>query len=103
MSSKLLKNGVYDMLVTQKDVITKIMGIIRPKSIDTLKNKCGGAFMILKTNHFNEGEQYGFLTTVIPEPKYCIVINNAACVYASPPNPGANAATALAANVSAAH
>ncbi len=90
------------MLDMQKDVITKIKGIITPKSINTLENKFGGAFTILKTNHFDKGEGYGFLATIIPEPKYCIVINNAAWVYASPPNPGAYAAAALAANVSAA-
>jgi hypothetical protein len=74
MSAKLSKNGAYDMLVAQKDVIMKITGIITPKSIDTLKNKLGSTFTILKTNHFDEGERYGFLATVIPEPKYCIVI-----------------------------
>jgi hypothetical protein len=89
------------MLVAQKDVITKITVIITPKSIDTLKNELGGAFLILKTNHYDEGEQCGFLATIIPEPKYCIVINNAAWVYASLPNPKAYMAAALAANVSA--
>ncbi len=39
------------MLVTQKDAITKITGIITPKSIDTLKKKLGGAFTILKSTH----------------------------------------------------
>jgi hypothetical protein len=86
----------------KKGVITKITGIITPESINTLENKLGGAFMILKTNHFDKGERYGFLATVIPEPKYRIVINNTACVYASPPNPGAYMAAALAANVSTA-
>jgi hypothetical protein len=46
MSSKIYKNGAYKILVAQKDAITKIMGIITPKSIDTLKNKLGGAFTI---------------------------------------------------------
>jgi hypothetical protein len=90
------------MLVAQKDTITKITGIITPKSIDTLKNKLGGAFTILKSTHFNEGQQYGFLATVIPKAKYCIVINNPTWVYAALENPGAYAAAALGANVSAA-
>jgi hypothetical protein len=64
------------MLVTQKDTITKITGIITPKSTDTLKNKLGGAFTILKSTHFNEGQWYGFLATVIPEAKYRIVIKD---------------------------
>jgi hypothetical protein len=56
MSTKLSKNGAYDMLVAQKDTITKITGIITPKSIDTLENKLCGAFAILKSTHFNEGQ-----------------------------------------------
>ncbi len=44
------------MLVSQKDTITKITGIIMPESIDTLEIKLGGAFTILKSTHFNEGQ-----------------------------------------------
>jgi hypothetical protein len=91
------KNGAYDMLVTQKDIITKITGIITPKSIDTLKNELGGAFTILKSTHFTDGQRYGFLASVIPEDKYRIVIDSPAWVYTAPVTPGAYAATALAA------
>ncbi len=49
------------MLVAQKGAITKIMGIITPKSIDTLENKLGGAFPIVKSTHFVDGQRYGFL------------------------------------------
>ncbi len=90
------------MLVTQKDTITKITSIITPDSIDTLKNKLGGAFTILKSTHFNEGQQYGFLAMVIPQEKYQIVINNPKWVYTAPGNPGVYAAAALGANVSTA-
>jgi hypothetical protein len=34
------------MLVVQKEIITKITGIIPPESIDNLENKLGGAFTI---------------------------------------------------------
>jgi hypothetical protein len=70
MSTKLSKIGAYKMLIAQKDAITKIMGIITPKSIDTLKNKLGGAFTILKSTHFVDGQRYGFLASVIPQDKY---------------------------------
>jgi hypothetical protein len=103
MSSKLSKNGVYEILVTQKDTMTKIMGIITPKSINTLKNELGGAFTILKSTHFAKGEQYGYLACIIPEEKYCIVITDPTWVYAAPINPGAYTAAALTAGVSAAH
>jgi hypothetical protein len=100
--NKLSKNGAYDMLVAQKDVTTKITGIIMPKSIDTLKNELGGAFTILKSTHFTDGQCYGFLASLIPKDKYRIVINSPAWVYTAPVNPSAYAATALAAGVSAA-
>jgi hypothetical protein len=102
MSTKLSKNGAYNMLVTQKDTITKITGIITPESIDNIENKLGGAFTILKSTHFNEGQQYGFLATVIPQAKYRIIINDPTWVYAAPGNPGVYTAAALGANVSAA-
>jgi hypothetical protein len=98
MSTKSSKNGAYDMLVTQKDTIMKITGIIMPESIDTLENKLGGAFTILKSTHFNKGQRYGFLAMVIPQAKYRIVINNPTWVYAAPGNLGVYAAAALGAN-----
>jgi hypothetical protein len=90
------------MLVAQKDAITKITGIITPKSIDTLKNKLGGAFTIVKSTHFVDGQCYGFLVSVIPQEKYRVVISNPAWVYMAPANPGAYSAAALIAGVSTA-
>jgi hypothetical protein len=90
------------MLVAQKDVITKITGIITPKSIDTLENELGGAFTILKSTHITDRQCYCFLASVIPNDKHRIVINSPAWVYTAPVNPGAYAAMALAAGVSAA-
>jgi hypothetical protein len=102
MSSKLSKNGEYKILLAQKDTITKITGIITSKSIDTLKNELGGAFTILKFTHFAKGG-YRYLACIIPEEKYRIVIADPVWVYTAPVNPGAYAATALAAGVSRAH
>ncbi len=90
------------MLVSQKDAITRITGIITPESFDGLENELGGAFTKLKSTHFAEGQRYGFLATVIPQEKYRIVISDAACIYVAPVNPGAYAAAALALGVSTA-
>ncbi len=90
------------MLVAQKDAITKITGIITPKSIDTLKNKLGGAFTIVKSTYFVDGQRYGFFANMIPQEKYRVVISNPAWVYVAPANPGAYLAAALVAGVSAA-
>jgi hypothetical protein len=102
MWTKSSKNGAYKMLVAQKDAITKITGIITPKSIDTLENKLGEAFTIVKSTHFVDGQRYGFLASVIPQEKYRVVISNPAWVYVAPANPGAYSAAALVAGVSAA-
>jgi hypothetical protein len=90
------------MLVAQKDTITKITGIITPESIDTLENKLGGAFTIVKSTHFADGQRYGFFASVIPQEKYRIVISNPTWVYVTPANPGTYSAAALVAGVSAA-
>jgi len=90
------------MLVSQKDAITRITGIITPESINGLENKIGGAFSKLKSTHFAEGQRYCFLATVIPQEKYRIVISDAAWIYEAPVNPGAYAAAALVQGVSAA-
>jgi hypothetical protein len=103
MSSKSSKNGVYKILVAQKDAITKITGIKTSKSINTLKNELGGAFTILKSTHFAKGEQCRYLACVMPEEKYRIVIADPTWVYTAQVNPGAYAAAALAAGVSVAH
>ena len=90
------------MLVAQKDLISKITGIITPEAVDALENELGGAFTKLKSTHFTKAQKYGFLATVIPQEKYRIVIGDAAWIYIAPPNLGAYAAAALVAGVSAA-
>jgi hypothetical protein len=94
---------VYEILVAQKDVTMKITGIITPKSINTLENELGGAFTILKSTQFAKGEQYGYLSCIIPEEKYRIVIAGPNQVDTAPVNPGTYAVAVLAAGVSIAH
>ncbi len=65
---------MYKILIAKKDAIMKITGIITPKSIDTLENKLGGAFTMLKSTHFAKGQRYGYLACIIPEEKHRIVI-----------------------------
>jgi hypothetical protein len=67
-----------------------------------LRMNWGGAFTILKSTHFTDGQRYGFMVSIIPEDKYRIVIDSPAWVYTAPVNPGAYGATALAAEVSTA-
>jgi hypothetical protein len=101
MTSK-AKNGAYKILTAQKSTITKIAGAITPEAVNNLRNKIGGIFTILKSTHFDKGQQYGYLACDISEEKYRVVIANVTWTYAAPINPGAYAATALGAGVSAA-
>jgi hypothetical protein len=101
MTSK-AKNGAYEILAAQKSTVTKIAGVITPEAVDNLENEIGGIFTILKSNHFEEGQCYGYLACVIPEDKYRVVIANNTWAYQAPDNPGAYAVTALGAGVSAA-
>ena len=101
MTSK-AKNGAYEILAAQKSTVTKIAGVITPEAVDNLENEIGGIFTILKSNHFDEGQCYGYLACVIPEDKYRVVIANNTWTYQAPDNPGAYAVTALGAGVSAA-
>jgi hypothetical protein len=101
MSSK-TKNGAYKILAGQKDTVTRIAGVITPEAINNLKDKIGGIFTIIKSTHFNEGQRYGYLGCIIPEAKYQLVIADNMWTYAAPQNPGAYAAAALNAGISAA-
>jgi hypothetical protein len=56
----------------------------------------------LKSTHFTKGQGYGYLTCIIPKEKYRIVIADPVWVYTALVNPGAYAAVALAAGLSAA-
>jgi hypothetical protein len=101
MTSK-AKNGAYEILAAQKSTVTKIAGVITPEAVDNLENEIWGIFAILKSNHFDEGQRYGYLACIIPEDKYRVVIANNTWTYQAPDNPGAYAVTALGAGVSAA-
>ena len=59
MTSK-AKNGAYEILAAQKSTVTKIAGVITPEAVDNLENEIGGIFTILKSNHFDEGQRYGY-------------------------------------------
>ncbi len=96
------KNGAYEILVTQKDAISKITETITSESMNTLKNELGGAFTILKSIHFAKGQQNGYLAFVIPKEKYRILIADPVWVCSAPVIPGTYSAAALAAGMSVA-
>ncbi len=50
-----------------------------------------------KTHHYDQGQKYGHLASVIPESKYRFVIGNATWNHTVPTDPGVYSADALAA------
>ena len=60
MASKSTKNGAYEMLVAMKDAITRITGIITPKSIKGLKNELGGGIHKTEVHPFCKGARIRF-------------------------------------------
>ncbi len=81
----------------------RISRVITLEAIDNVEGKIGGIFTILKSTHFAKGQRYGNLAFLIREAKYQPVIANNTWTCAPPANPGAYAAAALGAGISAAH
>jgi hypothetical protein len=95
-------NGVYNTLISLQDKLTCLNGVITPKAIDKLKDELDGIFTVTKTHHYEQGQKYGHLASVIPELKYRLVIGNATWVHGVPADPGAYSQAALGAGNAAA-
>ena len=89
-------SSAYDTLIGVRDKITRLHGIITPESVAKLEDKLGGVCTIIKTHHYEQGQKYGHLASVIPRDKYRIVISDAAWDHTAPADPGAYSTAALA-------
>jgi hypothetical protein len=94
-------NAAYDTLVSLRDKLTFLNNVITPEVIDKLENELGGIFTITKTHHYEQGQKYGHLASAIPEPKYRLVIGNAAWAHTVPGDPDAYLKAALGVSNSA--
>jgi hypothetical protein len=88
-------NAAYDTLISLRDKLTCINGVITPEAVDKLKDELGGIFTVPKTHHYKQGQKYGHLASAIPEQKYRLVIRNATWAHTVPGNPGAYLQAAL--------
>jgi len=77
---------VNDTLISLRDKLTCINGVITPEAIDKLEDELGGIFTVTKTYHYTQGRKYGHLASTIPESKYRIIIGDATgiTVYRDP-------------------
>ena len=70
-------NGAYDTLISLRDKLTRLHGVITPEDSDKLEDELGGIFTVTKTHHYEQGQKYGHLASTIPESKYRLIISNA--------------------------
>ncbi len=82
-------NGAYDMLISLRDKLTCLNGVITPKAVDKLEDELGRIFTVTKTHHYEQGQKYSHLASKILELKYRLIIGNATWVHGVPANPGA--------------
>jgi hypothetical protein len=95
-------NGAYDTLISLRDKLTRLNGVITPEAVNKLENELGWIFTVTKTHHYEQGQKYGHLTSAIPESKYRLVIGNATWVHGVPADPGVYSQAALGAGNAAA-
>ncbi len=95
-------NGVYDTLISLRDKLTCLNGLITPEAVNKLEDELGGIFTVTKTHHYEQGQKYGHLASAILESKYRLVIGDATWVCGVPANPGAYSQAALGASNAAA-
>ncbi len=95
-------NGAYNTLISLRDKLTHLNGVIIPKAVNKLKDDFSGIFTVAKTHHYEQGQKYGNLASAISESKYRLVICNATWVHGVPADPGAYSQAALGAGKAAA-
>jgi hypothetical protein len=89
-------NASYDMLISLRNKLTCLNGVITPDAVDRLKVELSGIFTVAKTHHYKQGQKYGHLASAISKPKYRLVIGDATWIHTIPANPGAYSMAALA-------
>ncbi len=95
-------NAAYGTLISLRDKLTCINGVITLEAIDKLEDELGRIFTVTKTHHYEQGQKYGHLASAIPEQKYRLVIGNATWAHTVPGNPDAYSQAALGIGNSAA-
>ncbi len=95
-------NGAYGTLISLRDKLTHLNGVITPEAVDKLEVELGGIFTVTKTHHYKQGQKYGHLASAFPKAKYRLVIGDATWVHGVLADPGTYSQAALGAgNVAA--
>jgi hypothetical protein len=95
-------NAAYDTLISLRNKLTHLNGMITPEAINKLEDELGGIFTVTKAHHYKQGQKYGHLASAIPKQKYRLIIRNATWAHTVLGNPGAYSQAALGVGNSAA-
>jgi hypothetical protein len=49
--------GTYDMLISLRDKLTRLNGVITPEAVDKLEDELGGIFTVAKTHHYEQRQK----------------------------------------------
>ncbi len=69
-------NAFYNTLISLRDKLTRLNGLITLEAIDRLKDELDGIFAVTKAHHYEQGQKYGHLASAIPKPKYRLPIGS---------------------------
>jgi hypothetical protein len=50
-------HGAYDTLISLRDKLTRLNGVIMPEAVDKLEEELGGIFTVTKTHHYKQGQK----------------------------------------------
>ena len=95
-------NGAYDVLISLRDKLTCLNGVITPEAVYKLNDELSGIFTVAKTHHYEQGQKYGHLANAILEVKYRLIIGDPAWAHNVPTDPGTYSQAALTAGNAAA-
>ncbi len=62
-------NAAYDTLISLRNKLTHLNGVITPEAVNKLEDELGGIFTVTKTHHYKQGQKYGHLASAVPKQK----------------------------------
>ena len=87
----------YEQLYEQRHTgITRVVGPIMPAVVDKLRDEVATIAATTKTYSYPQGQAFGLVASIIPEPKYRVLINDPTFAYAVVADPGVYDQAALA-------
>ena len=88
-------NWAYDTLISLQDKLTCFNCVITPEAVNKLKDELGRIFTVAKKPPLRSRSEVRPPRQRNPEPKYRLIIGNAAWVHGVPANSGAYSQAAL--------